>query len=251
MDKRYQVFISSTYDDLIEERSEVLNYLIKSKYIPSGMELFSASTDEQFEYIKRVLSTCDYVILILAARYGSINKRTNKSFTEMEYEYAVAKKIPILSFLHKDPWNLPDNKRQDENRPLMEGFRRRIFESNSMVQTWKNISDLITAVSISLQEETINKPRMGWIRGDEVCESKSYYNYILLTNQKLERENNMLKDQINQLNQSILKKDKETSEVFETVQKMLDDIMNTKFPIIKVHRLLTADQASSKTKFWK
>jgi len=95
MDKRYQVFISSTFTDLIEERNAIIGSLLNAKYIPSSMELFSASNDEQFEYIKKIIDTCDYYVLIVGACYGTINSTTNVSFTEQEYDYAVSKNIPI------------------------------------------------------------------------------------------------------------------------------------------------------------
>lgn len=72
MNKRYQVFVSSTIEDLKEERLKVLNALLKISCIPAGMEYFSASSNEQFEYIKRVIDQVDYYILIVAGRYGSI-----------------------------------------------------------------------------------------------------------------------------------------------------------------------------------
>ena len=84
MDKRYQVFISSTYEDLKEERKELIENLLNLKYLPSGMEMFSASNEEQFKYIKKIIDSCDYSILILGARYGSIETNSGKSFTEKE-----------------------------------------------------------------------------------------------------------------------------------------------------------------------
>lgn len=42
MNKRYQVFVSSTIEDLKEERLKVLNALLKISCIPAGMEYFSA-----------------------------------------------------------------------------------------------------------------------------------------------------------------------------------------------------------------
>ena len=70
MKKMYQVFVSSTYEDLIDERIKVLNALLSFSCIPAGMELFSAGCDEQFEYIKRVIDRVDYYVLIVAGRYG-------------------------------------------------------------------------------------------------------------------------------------------------------------------------------------
>jgi len=40
IEKRYQVFISSTFEDLQEERQEVMRALLELDCIPAGMELF-------------------------------------------------------------------------------------------------------------------------------------------------------------------------------------------------------------------
>jgi hypothetical protein len=47
MDKRYQVFVSSTYADLQHERQRVIQALMEMDCIPSGMELFPAADEEQ------------------------------------------------------------------------------------------------------------------------------------------------------------------------------------------------------------
>ena len=71
MDKRYQVFVSSTYTDLKVERQRVIQAVIETNCIPAGMELFPAADEEQFQFIKRVIDDCDYYILIIGGRYGS------------------------------------------------------------------------------------------------------------------------------------------------------------------------------------
>ncbi len=40
LDKRYQVFVSSTFSDLEEERQEVMQALLELDCMPAGMELF-------------------------------------------------------------------------------------------------------------------------------------------------------------------------------------------------------------------
>lgn len=40
---KYQVFVSSTYVDLIEERKEITQAILEANCIPAGMELFPAS----------------------------------------------------------------------------------------------------------------------------------------------------------------------------------------------------------------
>jgi len=46
MDKRYQIFVSSTFADLKDERQQVIQALMEMDCIPSGMELFPAQDDE-------------------------------------------------------------------------------------------------------------------------------------------------------------------------------------------------------------
>lgn len=110
MNKKYQVFISSTYEDLKEERIGAINALLDMECIPVGMEQFPASSLSQWEYIKRLIDMSDYYLLIVAGRYGSIDPETNMSYTEKEYEYAKSKGIPIIAFLHANPLNLPVRK---------------------------------------------------------------------------------------------------------------------------------------------
>lgn len=90
MKKKYQVFISSTYNDLQEERAAVTQCLLEMNCIPVGMEQFPASNLSQMEYIKMMLDDCDYYILILAGKYGSCDER-GIGFTENEYDYALHK----------------------------------------------------------------------------------------------------------------------------------------------------------------
>lgn len=107
MDKRYQVFVSSTYDDLRVERQRVMQALLEMRCIPAGMELFPAADDDQWTLIKEVIEECDYYIVIVAARYGSTDSH-GMSYTEKEYRYALEQGKPVLGFLHADPGKIPN-----------------------------------------------------------------------------------------------------------------------------------------------
>jgi hypothetical protein len=102
MEKIYQVFVSSTYSDLKDERRQVSEFLAKDGFVPAGMELFPAADQQQLEFIKRVIDRCDYYVVIVGGRYGSLADE-HISFTEKEYEYALTKGIPVLAFLHAAP----------------------------------------------------------------------------------------------------------------------------------------------------
>jgi len=157
------------------------------------MEMFSASNEEQFKYIKKIIDDCDYYVLVLGGRYGSVNVNSGKSFTEMEYEYALEKGIPILSFVHKDPQNLPAEKREKEHVDLFDSFRVRVLENSKMSKMWSEKSDLVANVVVSLVQMVDEFPRIGWSRGgQDVTELLSQIN-------KLRVENELLKNQKNEL----------------------------------------------------
>jgi hypothetical protein len=52
MKKKLQVFISSTYKDLRDERQAAVSAILKAGHIPAGMELFTSGDESQMETIK-------------------------------------------------------------------------------------------------------------------------------------------------------------------------------------------------------
>ena len=101
MNKRYQIFISSTYKDLVEERRAAMEAIIELDCFPAGMESFPASSQRQFDYISKIIDKSDYYIIIIAGKYGTLSDE-GISFTEKEFDYAVEKGIPIISFVKRD-----------------------------------------------------------------------------------------------------------------------------------------------------
>ena len=94
--KKYQFFISSTYEDLKEERKKLFWAVLKKKYIPVGMELFGAVDEEQMTYIKRLIDDCDCFVVLLGGRYGSVDGE-GISYTEREYDYAVQQEKKVIA----------------------------------------------------------------------------------------------------------------------------------------------------------
>jgi hypothetical protein len=86
--KKLQVFVSSTYEDLREERQAAVEAILTAGHIPAGMELFAAGDQSQMDAIKRWIDESDAFLLILGRRYGSIDPVTKKSYVHLEYEYA-------------------------------------------------------------------------------------------------------------------------------------------------------------------
>jgi hypothetical protein len=163
MEIKYQVFVSSTYKDLSEERQEVMQALLELDCIPVGMELFPAADDDQWTLIKRLIDDCDYYVLIVGGRYGSMNI-DGVSYTQMEYEYAISKDVPIIAFLHKNPGKIPVDK--SETDPLLlkklDSFKE--LAQKKMCRYWENAIDLGSQVSRSLVRLIKDKPRHGWVK---------------------------------------------------------------------------------------
>ena len=106
MDKRYQVFISSTFTDLRNEQQAALRAVLELDQMPAGMELFAAGDDSAWHLIQDVIDGSDYYVLIVGGRYGSLDAE-GIGFTEKEYDHAVQRGIPIIPILHRDPETLP------------------------------------------------------------------------------------------------------------------------------------------------
>lgn len=170
MDVKYQVFVSSTFIDLQDERRGVIEQILNLGHIPIGMELFQAGDETQWSYIKRRILESDYYVLIMAERYGS-EGQTGKSYTQMEYEFAIKNKIPTISFLlHSDArksW--PQSKIEFDKIAKVNKFRS--LCEKKLVKHWRNVDDLNTKVIGSLVELIRERPMTGWVRADSVATS--------------------------------------------------------------------------------
>lgn len=166
MDKRYQVFVSSTYQDLKEERQEVIQALLELDCIPAGMELFPAADEDQWTLIKKVIDDCDYYIVVVGGRYGSMSTM-GLSYTQMEYEYAVSQSKPVIGFLHRDPGSIPVSKTEqnEEGKAKLETFRDLVQQK--MCKFWSTPSELGSVVSRSLVKLIKTKPAIGWVKADQ------------------------------------------------------------------------------------
>ena len=149
------------------------------------MELFPAADEDQWSLIKGVIDDCDYYIVIIGGRYGSIGPK-GLSYTEMEYRYALEKGKPIIAFLHKDPEKLPKNKTEKipESQIKYEDFRN--FAQQKMCKFWEDAKDLGSVVSRSLINLQKKHPGIGWIRGNLVS-SKDAEIEILRLKQEIEK----------------------------------------------------------------
>ncbi len=236
MEKKLQIFISSTYTDLVEERQAVVEAILNAGHIPAGMELFKAGDQTQKEIIEEWIKESDVYLLILGARYGSIDPTLNISYTEWEYDLAGKLGIPRFSLVLTDDYvnekviaGELSIQNVDRTNEQFKSFRREV-ESHIVVFI-NHIETIKGAVLGSLNN--IMKKRQdlkGWVRYSEIYDEQQYY--------KLAKENQDLK---NQLLDSRIKLREQTKEL-----KQGEDLLNIRVDYQVYEKVLRISEKTQK-----
>src|SRR4028118_1868210 len=195
MKKKLQIFISSTYMDLIDERQAAVSAILKAGHIPAGMELFTAGDESQMETIKRWIDESDVFMLILGGRYGSLEPTTLLSYTELEYDYAVNSGKPYFavvideSALKQKVKDRGIDVYETDNVKKLEAFRNKVL--NRISAFYKNVDDIRLAVYESILELLKKYDFKGWVSGNEIPDIQSFTDQI----NKLREENKQLAEE--------------------------------------------------------
>lgn len=192
MEKKYQIFISSTFKDLKNARLKVRDAILSMYHFPVGMEMFGALDEDQWNVIKRDIDASDYYVLIIGKMFGSEVPGEGISYTQKEYRYAVEQGIPVLAFLMKDDVDVAKTFQETDKDRIdkLKAFREEV-ETGRVVSFWSNPDELAGQVSTSLERQIRRKPRLGWIRASEFDIEKSHAELLELTEKirELEAEN--------------------------------------------------------------
>jgi len=170
MNKKYQVFISSTFVDLVEERNEVTKALLELDCIPVGMEYFPTSAESSTDYIRQAIYESDYFIMLLAGRYGSLIDDSGTSFMELEYNHARQTKKPILIFIKNASLNSDENV---ENINKLNTFKKHLLE-NHLCSFFDSASDLGSLVVKKMIQIIKTNPSTGWVRDADDREGSEF-----------------------------------------------------------------------------
>ncbi len=191
MEKRYQVFVSSTYADLKNERQHVLQALMEMDCIPAGMELFPAADEEQWEFIKKVIDDCDYYLLIIGGRYGSVTD-DGISYTEKEFDYAAENGLKVVALIHGSPDDIPFGKSEQDSelREKLLSFKDKVMDGR-LVKFWKRAEELPGLVALSLTKTIKMYPAIGWVRANNVANED-----ILTEINELRKQNSALQQSL-------------------------------------------------------
>lgn len=195
MERRYDVFVSSTYEDLVDERKEITQAILECDCMPVGMEMFPASDLKQWDFIKKVIDKSDIYLVIVAGRYGSVGEDEygkRMSYTEMEFDYALKTNKPILAFLHKDINKLTRDKSEidRENIEALDNFRNKI-KNGRMVKFFTNKDELKANALSSINYTKKQITTGGWVRSEQAAVSGNKEAEAKLL--KLQESNEILK----------------------------------------------------------
>lgn len=187
-EKRYQVFVSSTFRDLEKERWEAVKALMTMDCIVAGMESFPAVDEEQFEYIKEIIDDCDYYLLILGGRYGSLAP-DGVGYTEKEYDYARSRDIKVIALVREVPESLPPEKRETDAAQLDRFIRFR----EKVCATALCLSGVTSGISKRCGSRHGQGPEeiscRGWVRANSVALEEILHeiNILRKENEELKR----------------------------------------------------------------
>jgi len=204
MRKKLQVFISSTYTDMLEERQAAVEAILSSGHIPAGMELFSAGNESQLEVIKRWIDESDIYLLILGGRYGTIEPTSGLSYIQIEYDYAAfKKKIPFFSVVINELALEEKTKKygiqviEHDNPEKYKNFRDIV--TGKMCKFFDDVKDIKIAIHQTLSEYQLKYNLPGWVCGKDIQNAEEF----IKQNSKLLTENSKLRKQIELINSKL------------------------------------------------
>lgn len=224
MKRRLQVFVSSTYTDLVAERQSAVSAILKAGHIPAGMELFTSGDRSQMDTIKQWIDESDVYMLILGGRYGSVEPATSISYTELEYDYAVEQGKPLFAVVITDA--ALEQKvttggsafLEKENPKELMLFRKKVL--SNMSSFFDDPKDIKLCVHESMADFAANRELKGWVSGDEVTDTKPLFEEI----RKLSEENHKLRDALAEQQKRAISNSSKDVESFSELQKVLSAI---------------------------
>jgi len=172
--KKLQIFVSSTYTDMLTERQAVVEAILMAGHIPAGMELFAAGDKSQLETIRRWIKESDVFMLILGARYGSLEPDTGTSYVQLEYEYALQEQKPVFAAVMSN--ECIDAKVKSQGKDVLElqhpdlydAFKKSVL--TRVCRFFDDTKDLKLIVHESITGIMHDRTLSGWVRGDEVLD---------------------------------------------------------------------------------
>lgn len=170
MDRRFEVFVSSTILDLEDQRRYLRDAIVAAGHIPIGMEQFTEGHEPQWEAISRAIEESDCYVLVLGARYGSCEP-SGVGYTHHEYTYALSLGKPVLVFcLAGDTaksWPIRDDEASADELERARCAKLVSFRNDvltRLVNLWRTREEFETLVDRNLATWVERVGKRGWVR---------------------------------------------------------------------------------------
>lgn len=160
------------------------------------MELFTSGDESQLEVINHWIDESDVYLLILGGRYGSVEPRTEKSYVQLEYEYALNKGKPLFACVVTEPAHEKRVREygtrvvEPDNPQKLREFRALVL--TRMVKFWDDFKDIKIAVGDTLAQFARRDDLIGWVRPSQEANMPALADEIA----RLSKENAELRGQL-------------------------------------------------------
>lgn len=186
LDKRYQVFISTSGSEMQPERIVLAQTLVGMGFFSWGLE---QRTPLSTAFARRQIDDCDYVVILLGSAYGE-QSVSGVGYMHLEYIYAVTKQKPIIVFMHEEP-SARDGVLHDDKPELREKFQefRKLLQNEvDQVFTYRSMRDLEMAVRFNLPQMLERSPVLGWVRPQNIQVLQDEIDHLKSKLEQLETE---------------------------------------------------------------
>jgi hypothetical protein len=135
------------------------------------MELFTAGDESQLDTIKSWIGNSDVFVLLLGGRYGSIEPKSQKSYVQLEYEFALELAKPAFAVVITE--DALDAKTRTIGRGAIEQTHGQLLQQfrsvvlSKISRFFADTKDIKIAIHQKLAELAQRQDLVGWIRGDQ------------------------------------------------------------------------------------
>jgi len=145
-----KLFVSSTTKDLEEVRKRVCEQLLQLDIQPVSMDWYAADGNSPKLFDENKVKECDALVIIAGHFYGSSPPGEMKSFTELEYDVAMASGKPLYPFLASDMFPTLASLREDDTRhKKLQAFRSRLGQDH-VARYFDNVDQLKAEVAVAV-----------------------------------------------------------------------------------------------------
>jgi len=228
---KLQVFVSSTFQDLIKDRQAAVEAILKAGHFPAGMELFTAGDKSQWEVIQRWITDSDVYMLILAGRYGAVEPSSGLSYTELEYDFAVASGKPHFAVvITEDALEARVKEHgtkvlEKDNPEKLKAFRQKVL--GKMSSFFSDHKDVKLSVLETLPQLAAEYELKGWVRASEIPDTKALADELSTVHAENRQLRSTLAQQTRQLEQQKSPShaaEKEFAELIDVMTAIMVDV---------------------------